>query len=80
MGFTGTVIGMIRAFNSIAIKGASSPEIVASGIAEALVTTATGLIVAVPVIIAFQYFTYKLDRAVSSLEIMSSRFIKEVFN
>ena len=62
MGFTGTVIGMIRAFNAIAAEGVSSPSVVASGVAEALVTTAFGLFIAIPTIIFYQYFSYRVER------------------
>ena len=61
IGFTGTVTGMIRSFNAIAQAGSSSPQIVASGIAEALITTATGLIIAIPSMIFYQYFQHRLD-------------------
>jgi len=68
LGFTGTVLGMIRAFNSIAQAGASSPSIVASGIAEALVTTATGLLIAIPTIVFYHYFSHRVDRFVLEIE------------
>ncbi len=62
LGFTGTVLGMINAFNSIAQAGTSSPSIVASGIAQALVTTATGLLIAIPTIIFYHYFSNRVDK------------------
>lgn len=61
LGFTGTVIGMIMAFESIAREGISSPTIVASGISAALITTATGLIIAIPAIVFYQYFSHRVD-------------------
>ncbi len=67
MGFTGTVTGMIRAFSAIAESGVSSPDVVATGISEALITTATGLIIAIPTLIFYHYFTYRVGRL--SLEI-----------
>lgn len=67
-GFTGTVIGMINAFNSIAASGASSPTVVAKGISQALITTATGLLIAVPTLLFYHYFTYRVDRIVNQLE------------
>lgn len=68
LGFTGTVIGMIKAFNSIAASGISSPTIVASGIAEALITTATGLLIAIPTVIFYHYFSNRVDRFTLEIE------------
>jgi biopolymer transport protein ExbB len=74
MGFTGTVIGMIRAFDSIAAASATSPAIVASGISEALITTATGLLIAIPTLLFYRYFVHRVDRFVSEVE----RYCREV--
>ncbi|MFW6134104.1 MAG: MotA/TolQ/ExbB proton channel family protein [Elusimicrobiota bacterium] len=68
MGFTGTVMGMIRAFNSIAQAGTTSPAIVAGGIAEALTTTATGLVIAIIALIFYHYFTQRAERIVLETE------------
>ena len=74
MGFTGTVMGMIRAFDSIAAASATSPAIVASGISEALITTATGLLIAIPTFLFYRYFVHRVDRFVSEIE----RYCKEL--
>ncbi len=74
MGFTGTVIGMIRAFDSIAAASATSPAIVASGISEALITTATGLLIAIPTLLFYRYFVHRVDKFVSEIE----RYCKEL--
>lgn len=71
MGFTGTVMGMIRAFNSIAGAGTTSPGIVAGGIAEALTTTAVGLIIAIIALVFFHYFSHRVDRILLELEKVS---------
>ncbi len=68
LGFTGTVTGMIRAFQSIAETGISSPAIVGTGIAEALITTAAGLIIAVPTIVFHHYFTQRVDSFVFEID------------
>lgn len=68
MGFTGTVLGMIRAFGDIAERGISSPTVVASGISEALITTAAGLIIAIPTILFYHYFTYRVNRLTLEIE------------
>lgn len=75
LGFTGTVTGMIRAFQAIAETGVSSPAIVGGGIAEALITTATGLIIAVPTIVFYHYFTHQVDSFVLEIEKYSHRIL-----
>ncbi len=61
VGLFGTVVGILRAFRAIAdSKGASNLSVVAGGISEALVTTALGLLVAIPAVWAFNMFTNKL--------------------
>ncbi len=68
LGFTGTVIGMIKAFESIAQAGYASPQVVAKGISEALITTAAGLLVAIPTVIFYHYFNYRVNRWVHLME------------
>jgi biopolymer transport protein ExbB len=62
LGFLGTVSGMIHAFEAIAAAEQVSPKLVADGIAEALITTAAGLIVAIPVQAAYNYFVQRIER------------------
>ena len=61
LGLLGTVSGMIRAFEGIAEKGLGEPTIVAAGISEALITTATGLVIAVPALAVYTYFATRAD-------------------
>ena len=68
MGFTGTVTGMIRAFGDIASRGVSSPAVVASGISEALITTAAGLLIAIPTMLFYHYFTHRVARLTLEIE------------
>jgi biopolymer transport protein ExbB len=75
MGFTGTVIGMIKAFNSIANAGSTSPGIVAGGIAEALTTTAAGLVIAIVAMVAYHYYSNRMDRILLELEKLSRNLI-----
>lgn len=66
LGLTGTVIGMIEAFNTIAIKkGAANPGELAGGIGQALITTLLGLLVAIPTMVAVSYFRNKIDSLVA---------------
>ena len=60
VGLFGTVLGIIHAFDDIAIKGNSSPAVVAAGVGEALVTTAAGLFVAVISVVFFNYFKTRI--------------------
>ena len=68
MGFTGTVVGMIRAFNSIAHAGTTSPAIVAGGISEALTTTAAGLVIAITALVFYYYFSHRADKILLEVE------------
>ena len=60
VGLFGTVLGIIHAFDDIALKGNSSPAVVAAGVGEALVTTAAGLFVAVISVVFFNYFKTRI--------------------
>lgn len=68
LGFAGTVSGMIGAFDAIAAANDISPAVVAGGISEALLTTLFGLIVAVPMQIAYNLFTARVDGIVVEME------------
>lgn len=61
LGLLGTVNGMIRAFEGIAEKGLGEPTIVAAGISEALITTVTGLVIAVPSLAIYTYFAQRAE-------------------
>ena len=60
VGLFGTVLGIIHAFDDIALKGNSTPAVVAAGVGEALITTAAGLFVAVLSVIFFNYFKTRI--------------------
>lgn len=69
LGLLGTVYGMIHSFNSIAsASGMGKPELLAAGIGEALITTAGGLTVAIPALIAYLFFVGKVDGMVVELD------------
>lgn len=61
IGLLGTVWGIMRAFNDMSIAGSAAPTIVAAGVAEALTTTAAGLIVAVPALLLYNHFARKMN-------------------
>jgi biopolymer transport protein ExbB/TolQ len=60
IGLFGTVLGIINAFNALALNLKSGPEAVMAGISEALVATALGLFVAIPTIVAYNYFSRRI--------------------
>lgn len=78
LGFLGTVSGMISAFAAIAAAEQVSAKLVAKGIQEALITTATGLIIAVPVTIAHSYFVSQIDRFIIEMEEASAELVDEL--
>lgn len=61
IGMTGTVTGMISSFNAMAEAAGLDAGAVAGGISEALITTAAGLIIAIPAVIAYNYFTNRIE-------------------
>jgi biopolymer transport protein ExbB len=66
LGLTGTVLGMIEAFTTIAsLEGMARPQELAGGIGQALITTLLGLLVAIPTMVAFSYFRNKIDSLVA---------------
>lgn len=75
LGFTGTVAGMIEAFDAIAVANDISPSIVASGISVALLTTAFGLVVAIIIQFFHNYFVSKVDRIIIDMEESSVAFV-----
>jgi biopolymer transport protein ExbB len=68
LGFLGTVTGMINSFEALAAVGLNNPAAVARGISEALITTAAGLIIAIPVQMAYNYFVTRVNDLVRSME------------
>jgi biopolymer transport protein ExbB len=68
LGLLGTVLGMIRAFTVIAIQGVGTPATLGGGISEALITTATGLSVAIPTILLHKYLAGRVDRITMEME------------
>jgi biopolymer transport protein ExbB len=68
LGLLGTVFGMIKVFAVITTEGVGNPETLAGGISVALITTATGLIVAIPSLIFYRYFRGKISSLVVDME------------
>ncbi|MFQ5482452.1 MAG: MotA/TolQ/ExbB proton channel family protein [Nitrospinaceae bacterium] len=78
LGLLGTVFGMIRAFNVISQSGTGNPGLVASGISEALITTAAGMIVGIPALALYHYFRGRIDRYVFEMEEISFQLVEEI--
>ncbi len=78
LGFAGTVTGMIEAFNAIASANDINVALVAAGISEALITTAAGLMVAIPTIIAFNYFTKQVGELTLAMEGSANALLGEI--
>ncbi len=69
LGLLGTILGMITAFESIARAGTGDPQVVASGISVALLTTAGGLIIAIPSLIFYKYLASRAEAVVERAEL-----------
>jgi biopolymer transport protein ExbB len=67
LGLLGTVMGMIKAFQTMGTQGMGKPEVLAGNIGEALITTATGLIIAIPAMAFFFYFKKRFDKTLATL-------------
>ncbi len=78
IGLFGTVVGIINAFRSMAQSGQGGLASVSAGIAEALFTTATGLLVAIPAVMFFNYFTNTIEGFVVDMNDVSSELITYV--
>jgi biopolymer transport protein ExbB len=75
LGFLGTVIGMIQAFQAIELAGEVEATLVAGGIKVALITTASGLAIAIPINIAHNFFVTRIDRLVLDMEESAQKMI-----
>lgn len=75
LGLLGTVTGMIKVFNVIAARGVGHPGALAGGISEALITTAAGLVVAIPSLVFYNYFVTKADGLIIEMEKASLRML-----
>jgi biopolymer transport protein ExbB len=78
LGFFGTVSGMIKSFDALAEQGLSNPGAVAAGISEALVTTAAGLLVAIPTQLAYNFFMNSINNSIRDIE-TSTNMLLETF-
>jgi len=78
LGLLGTVTGMIRTFKAITVAGVGNPAAMAGGIAEALITTAAGLLVAIPALVAYRYLRGRIDALVIQMEKESIKLVQAI--
>jgi biopolymer transport protein ExbB/TolQ len=79
IGLFGTVVGIINAFRSIAATGSGGMSVVSGGIAEALVSTALGIFVAIPAVVAFNHFSGKIENSHVEMNRASSQLVNRLF-
>jgi biopolymer transport protein ExbB len=75
LGLLGTVTGIIRAFNDITLQGTGDPRILSGGIAMALISTAGGLVVAIPALVGYRYLRGKVEGLVVEMEKEAMRLV-----
>lgn len=80
LGLLGTVSGMIRTFNVISVQGGGNPAALAGGIAEALITTATGLCVAIPTLVCHRILKNKAESLIFEMEENSIKIVEIMEN
>jgi len=73
IGLFGTVVGIIRAFHSLSVSGSAGPSVISAGIAEALITTAAGLVVAVPAVVFYNYYLRRVETVMNEIESVSKK-------
>ncbi len=78
IGLFGTVLGIIKAFNDLSENTQGGAEVVMLGISEALVATAVGLMVAIPAVVAFNYFNRRVRAATSSTDVIAHSILAEM--
>jgi biopolymer transport protein ExbB/TolQ len=70
LGLLGTIWGLLISFINMSITGSSSIKVVASGVAEALITTVLGLLVAIPAAVGYNYFKDRIQRLMDEMELL----------
>lgn len=78
IGLFGTVWGIMDSFRGIGLKGAANLAVVAPGISEALIATATGLAAAIPAVVAFNHFTQKISALRAEMDIFKADFLSMI--
>ena len=71
IGLFGTVLGVIKAFRDLSLQGGGGAEVVMQGLSEALVATAAGLLVAIPCVVAYNYFQKSIREILADADAMA---------
>lgn len=80
LGLLGTVTGMISSFDAISTVGSNSPAVVAGGIAEALLNTVGGIVVAIHTLASYHFFKGKADKLTREMEEVSIQFVEDIMH
>ncbi|HET9327397.1 MAG TPA: MotA/TolQ/ExbB proton channel family protein [Candidatus Eisenbacteria bacterium] len=75
LGLLGTVFGMIQMFSSVALSGLGDPQVLSKGISVAMFTTAEGLCIGIPALVAYNYLTSQSERLIAEIEACASRMV-----
>ena len=78
LGLLGTVLGMIKVFTVISTQGTGQASLLAGGISEALITTATGLVIGIPLLVAYNYFTDRAENYILDIEKYSTKLLQKI--
>jgi biopolymer transport protein ExbB len=78
LGLLGTVLGMIKVFASISLSGIGDPQVLSEGISEALITTAIGLAIGIPTLVAYNFLMAKSESLVTEIEAYASHLVSRL--
>ena len=78
LGLLGTVFGMIQVFEVVSLQGVGQAQSLSGGIAQALITTAAGLSIGIPALVAYNYFSGKAERLVLDMEAHTNRLVQKI--
>jgi biopolymer transport protein ExbB len=78
MGLLGTVLGMIKVFQVISVQGLGQTQSLSGGISEALITTVFGLSIAIPALVAYNYFNHRVEDLILEIEKHSSHLMQKL--
>lgn len=78
MGLLGTVLGMIKVFSVISLQGTGQASLLAGGISEALITTVTGLVIGIPALIMYNYFSNCAENFIMDIEKYTTRLTQKI--
>lgn len=80
LGLLGTVLGIIESFMAVSAGGVTDPAMLASGISQALITTAAGMVVAIPALVAYRYFQRRVLDITMALELQANQLLILLFH